>query len=81
MDYVIEPISAFGIWKPMLGVRKHGRNDMDGFNPCGNRVTHFISWMENLNVANFAYKHKKVGTTFETWPIICTLLTSEGKHK
>jgi hypothetical protein len=81
MDYGIEPTNAFRIRKPMLGVRKHGRNDMDKFNPCGNQVTQFISWMENLNVANFAYKHKKVGTTFETWPTICTLLTSEGKHK
>jgi hypothetical protein len=43
MDYGIEPTSAFRIQKPMLGVRKHGRNDMDGFNPCGNQVTHFIN--------------------------------------
>jgi len=81
MDYNIEPTSAFRIWKTMLGVTKHGGNDMDRFNPCGNQVTHFINWMENLNVANFAYKQKKVGTTFETWPTISTLLTCEGKHK
>jgi hypothetical protein len=54
MDYNIEPISAFKIRKLMLGVTKHGGNDMDRFNPCGNQVTHFTNWMENLNVANFA---------------------------
>jgi hypothetical protein len=43
MDYGIEPTSAFRIRKPMLGVRKHGGNDMDKFNLCGNQVTHFIN--------------------------------------
>ncbi len=33
----------------------------------------------NLNVANFAYKCKKVGTTSKTRPTICISLTIEGK--
>ncbi len=35
--------------------------------------------MENPDVTNFAYNHKKVGTTFETRPTICESLVSEGK--
>jgi hypothetical protein len=35
--------------------------------------------MESPNVANFVYKGKKVGTTFETKPTICTSLVNEGK--
>jgi len=33
----------------------------------------------NFNVINFAYKCKKVGTTFETIPTICISSTIEGK--
>jgi hypothetical protein len=29
--------------------------------------------METLNVANFAYNYKKVGTTFESWRIMCII--------
>jgi hypothetical protein len=32
-----------------------------------------------FNVANFTYKGKKAGTTFETRPTICTSLVNEGK--
>ncbi len=35
--------------------------------------------MENPNVTNSTYNHKKVGTTFETRPTICESLMNEGK--
>ncbi len=76
---IIKPTNAPIIQKPLLGVRKLGRSEMDRFNPCGDQTTHFTSQMENLDVTNFAYNHKKVGTTFETRPTICELLMSEGK--
>ncbi len=63
----------------MLGVRKFGRSEMNGFNPCGDQATHFNNQMENLNATNSAYNHKKVGTTFETKPTICEALMNEGK--
>lgn len=62
-----------------LGVKKPRKSDMDRFNPCGNQATHFASWMENSNVANFACNHKKVGTTSKTRSTICLSLMSERK--
>lgn len=49
------------------------------FNPCGNQMTHFIGWVKNLNVVNFACNCKKVGTTFEIGPTICVSSMNEGK--
>ncbi len=55
----IKPISAPKIWKLVSGVKKHGRNNLNGYNPCGNHTTHYACRMENPNVVNFAYDHKK----------------------
>jgi hypothetical protein len=54
----------------MLGVRKPRESDMDGFNHCGNQATYFVGWMENPNATNFTCYCKKIGTIFDTWPII-----------
>jgi hypothetical protein len=63
----------------MFDVTKPSGSDMDRFKPCENQVTHFISCMESPMVANYAYKGKRVGTTFETRSTICTSLVNEGK--
>jgi hypothetical protein len=63
----------------VLSVKKLGGSDMDGFNPCGNQMTHFIGWVKNLNVVNSTCSCKKVATTFEIRPTICVSSTSEGK--
>jgi hypothetical protein len=62
-----------------LGVKKPRRSDMDRLNPCGDQASHFASWMENLNVANFAYNHKMVGTTSKTRPTTCVSSMSKGR--
>jgi hypothetical protein len=62
-------------------VKKLRRSDIDEFNPCGDQVTHFISWMKSFNATNSAYNGKKANTTFETRLITCILLTNEGKNR
>jgi hypothetical protein len=76
---ILKPTNAPIIKKLVLGVRKLRRSEMNRFNPCGDKATHFTNQMENLDATNFACNHKKVGTTFETRPTICELLVNEGK--
>jgi hypothetical protein len=38
----IKPINALKTHKPMSGVKKPRRSDMNKCNPCGNQATHFI---------------------------------------
>ncbi len=61
----------------MSCVKKHGVSYMDESNPYGDQTTHFINWMESPNATNSTYNHKKMGTTFETWPTICVSSTNE----
>jgi histone acetyltransferase (RNA polymerase elongator complex component) len=63
----------------VLGVKKLGKSEMNGFNPCGDQAAHFTNQVENLDVTNSACNHEKVGTTFETRPTICEPLVSERK--
>jgi len=39
--WCIEPIGAPRIWKLMLGVKKLGKSDMDGFNSYEDQATYF----------------------------------------
>jgi hypothetical protein len=55
----IKSISAPKVWKHVLGVKKHGRNNINGYNPYGNQTIHYACKMENPNVVNFAYDHKR----------------------
>ncbi len=75
----IKHISPPKIHKQYFNVIKLSGSDMDRFQPCGDQTTHFTSCMETPNVANYVYKGKKAGTTFETRPTICTSLVNEGK--
>jgi hypothetical protein len=65
----------------VLGIKKHGRSEMDRSNICGHQTTHFANWMESLNVTNFDYNHKNVSIAFEIGPTICISLTSKKKSQ
>jgi hypothetical protein len=62
-------------------VKKFRRSDIDEFNPYGDQVTHFTSWMESFNAINSTCNGKKTSTTFRTRPIICISLMNERKHR
>jgi len=59
--------------------RKHGRNDINWFNPYGNQFTHFVNYTKSLNASNSSCNHKKIGNTSEARPIMCISSTNEGK--
>jgi len=54
-----KPIGAPKIWRPNLGLRKPGRNDIDWSNLCEDQVTHLTGCTKSLNVPNSSYNHKK----------------------
>jgi len=59
----LDPTNVPKIWKPKLGIRKLGGNDIKWSNPCGNQTTHFVGYIESPNVKNSSCNHKKIGTT------------------
>jgi hypothetical protein len=60
-----EPIGAPRIRTMDSSVRKPRGSDINWFNVCGNQATHFVDCNESLNVPNFSYNRKKIGSTFE----------------
>jgi len=42
-----------------LSVKKPRGNDMDKFDSWRDQATHYVDWMENLNVTNSTYNCQK----------------------
>jgi hypothetical protein len=55
-----EPTKAPRIRRPNYGVKKHGRNDIDWFNPYENQTTHFVDYIESPNAPNSFYNSQKI---------------------
>jgi hypothetical protein len=53
----LDPTNVFKIWKPELGIRKSGGNDIKWSNPCGDQTTHFIGYTESSNVKKSGCNH------------------------
>jgi hypothetical protein len=75
----LNPTNVPKVWKPKLGVKKLGRNDLKRSNPCGNQVAHFVGYIKSLNAQNSCCNCKKIGTTSYARPTICISSINEGK--
>ncbi len=67
------------VWKPKLGVKNLGRNDLKRSNPRGDQVAHFVGYIKSPNAQNSCCNCKKIGTKSYARPTICISSINEGK--